>query len=240
MVQMMIQKFFLSGLMLGFLSSCSPISFMSSTVTTLDSSSQNRGLGGYVSDGEIRSRYHFALFDYDHKLFYYVKSNVYEGRLLLMGRVPTVQMQDDAVRIAWQIKGVQSVINELTVGESKSFGQTVQDKVISTKLNAMLLFDEKVNSRNYEILVIDGTVFLVGIARSQKELDAAVKRAQGVSGVKKVISYVRIVTQLEEMQHNQTHDPNRTSDADVRRKARLESRDPNTISRNNNQRLNRD
>jgi osmotically-inducible protein OsmY len=208
------------------LSACSPISFLSSSTTALDSSSQTRGLGGYVSDGELRTRYHFALFDHDHKLFYYVKSNVYEGRLLLTGCVPTVEMQEDAVRIAWQVQGIQSVINELTVSEGKGFVQSAQDKWIATKLNTILLFDEKVNSRNYEILVVDGTVFFVGVARSQKELDAAIERAQGVSGVKKVVSYVRVITNFEDM-HRKKQDNSRPSDADLRRKARTESRDPN-------------
>jgi osmotically-inducible protein OsmY len=212
--------------LLSSLSSCSPISFLSSSATTLDSSSQTRGLGGYVSDGELRARYHFALFDHDHKLFYYVKSNVYEGRLLLTGAVPTAEMQEDAVRIAWQVQGVQSVINEITVSKGKGFVQTAHDKWIATKLNTILLFDEKVNSRNYEILVVDGTVFLVGVARSQKELDAAIQKAQGVSGVKKVVSYVRVITNLEDM-HQKKQNNSRSSDADLRRKARIESRDPN-------------
>jgi len=217
----------ISLFLLGSLSACSPISFLSSSATTLDSSSQTRGLGGYVSDGELRTRYHFALFDHDHKLFYYVKSNAYEGRLLLTGSVPTAAMQEEAVRIAWQVQGVQSVINEITVCETQGFMQTAHDKWIATKLNTILFFDEKVNSRNYEILVVDGTVFLVGVAKSQKELEAAIKRAQGVSGVKKVVSYVRVITNLEEM-YQKRQDNGRSSDADLRRKARIESRDPNT------------
>ena len=212
--------------LLGTLSSCSPISFLSSSVTTLDSHSQTRGLGGYVSDGEIRTRYHFSLFDHDHKLFYYVKSNVYEGRILLLGCVPTVEMQEEAVRLAWQVQGVQAVRNEITVGKSKGFSQTAQDKWISTKLNTILLFDGKVNSRNYEILVVDGTVFLVGVAKSQKELDTAIQKAREVSGVKKVVSYVRIITNFEDM-HRQSLEKSRASDADIRRKIRTESRDPN-------------
>lgn len=164
----------------------------------MDTTSQERGLGGYVSDGEIRTRYHFVLFEEDHKLFYHVKSNVYEGRLLLMGCVPTEEMREDAVRLAWQVPGVKSVSSEITVGDTSSFIQSTHDKWIATKLNTLLFFKENVSSRNYEVLVVGGTVYLVGVAKSQEELDTAIQVARDVSGVKKVVSYVRIMTHFEE------------------------------------------
>lgn len=210
---------------LGLMTACSPVSFVSSTFSTLDSSSQERGLGGYVSDGELRTRYHFTLFDYDHKLFYYVKSNAYEGNLLLMGCVPTEAMQEDAVRLAWQVPGVKAVVNEITVGNCSNFSQTAKDKWISAKLNTLLLLDSRIRSRNYDILVVDGTVFLVGVAKSQAELDAAIEVAQDISGVKKVVSYVRIITNFEESRRK-AMDDGRPSDAEKRRRLRQEGRDP--------------
>jgi osmotically-inducible protein OsmY len=213
------------------LASCSPVSFMSSTFSTLDSSSQERGLGGYVSDGELRTRYHFSLFDHDHKLFYHVKSNVYEGKILLTGCVPTEEMQEDAVRLAWQVPGVKAVINEMTVGNCSNFVQTAKDKWISTKLNTLLLFDGRVRSRHYDIFVVDGVVYLLGIAKSQDELDAAIDVAQGVSGVQKVISYVRVITNFEE-NRRKSLDGGRPSDMEKRRRTRQEERAP--IKRNTN------
>ena len=207
------------------LGSCSPISFLSSSISTLDSTSQNRGLGGYITDGEMRTRYHFLLFEHDHKAFYHVKSNVYEGRILLMGSVPTPEMQEDAVRIAWQVPGVRAVSNELQICKETSIVETAKDKWISTKLNTSLFFNQKVKSRNYEVLVLDGTVYLVGIAASQKALDEAIETARTTSGVKKVVSYVRIVTNYEDL-HRETFANSRDSHHDTRRKVRQDSRDP--------------
>lgn len=212
------------------ITACSPVSFMSSTFSTLDNSSQERGLGGYVSDGELRTRYHFSLFDHDHKLFYYVKSNVYEGKILLTGCVPTGDMQEDAVRLAWKVPGVKAVINELSVGNCSNFTQTAKDKWISAKLNTLLVFDGRVRSRYYDIFVVDSVVYLLGVARSKEELDAAIEVAQGVSGVQKVVSYVRIITNFEE-KHRKSMDESRPSDMEKRRRQRLENRNSSIPSR---------
>lgn len=207
------------------LSGCSPVSFLSSSFSTLNKSSEERGIGGYVSDGEIGTRYGFILFDYDHKLFYYVKTNVYEGRILLTGCVPTEAMQEDAVRLAWQVPGVKAVINELTVGDGPGFSQTAQDKWISTKLNTLLFFNKNVKSRNYEFLVVHGTVYLVGIAHSKEELDHAIEVARGVSGVKKVVSYVRIATKYEHMWRRKFTEKHMNT-AEERRESRKDPQKP--------------
>lgn len=206
------------------LPACSPVGFFSSSVSSLDSSSQERGLGGYVGDGEIRMRYHFILFDYDHKLFYYVKTNVNEGKILLLGHVPNEKMVEDAVRLAWRVPGVKGVINELVVGESSGFTQTAHDKWISAKLNTLLIFDKKVRSRNFEVLVVDGTVFLVGIAESKEELEAAIQVAKGVSGVKHVVSYVRIVKSSRNTYSKKGHSSTQSSDMEKRRALRQQTR----------------
>jgi osmotically-inducible protein OsmY len=180
-----------------FLDGCSPISFFSSGVATLDTTSQERGLGGYVTDTEIQTRLNVVLFEHDHVLHHRININVYEGRVLLTGRILTKKMQEDAVRLAWHVPGVKTVIDDTTIGEPRSLLEYAKDKWISTKLNTLLFVESTVSSRNYEIVVVDGVVYLVGVCRDKKELDQIIEICRTTKHVKKVISYVRLMNLLE-------------------------------------------
>lgn len=216
---------FLSLLLLIFLTSCSPFGFFSSSIGSLDTASQERGLGGFVTDSEIRTRYSFWLFQKDHKLYMKVKSCCYEGRLLLMGRVPTEEMQDEAVSLAWQVPGVKAVINELSVGEDYGVGQKMKDSLVESKLETMLFFKGNISSRNYQVYVYNGIVYLTGIAINREELNTVIDTARSVSGVEKVLSYVRILTKYEE-QRRKTFSAKVESPLDRERKSRQYKVDP--------------
>ena len=47
-------------------------------------------------------------------------------------------------------------------------------------------------SLNYSIEVVNGVVYLIGIAQNQKELDAVIEISKKTYGVTSVISYVRL------------------------------------------------
>lgn len=179
------------------LNSCTPVSFFSAGVGSLDTTSQERGIGGYVTDQEIKTRINVIFFEHSHVLHHKVDVNVYEGRVLLTGTVQAKTMQEDALRLAWQVPGVKTVINEIAVEDSPSLGSYARDKWISTKLHALLFMNGEVSSRNYEIAVSRGVVYLTGIAKDKEELDAVIQTVRTARHVKKVISYVRLMTLYE-------------------------------------------
>ncbi|MEI8321179.1 MAG: BON domain-containing protein [Alphaproteobacteria bacterium] len=186
---------FLSVLLL--LGACSPFSFFSSGMTTLDATSQERGLGGYVTDTEIQTRLNVLYFQHDHILQYRINIAVYEGRILLTGVLPTKKLQEDAIRLAWQVPGVKTVIDETMVGEKRTLAEYGSDKLLTTKINGKLFFDGKVSSRNYEIVVVKGIVYLVGLASNEEELNQVLELCRTTTGVKKVVSYVRLMNLYE-------------------------------------------
>jgi osmotically-inducible protein OsmY len=208
-----------------FLPACSPFGFFSSSLGSLDTASQERGLGGFVTDAEIRTRYFFWLFEKDHRLYMKVKACCYEGRLLLMGRVPTEEMRDEAVSLAWQVPGVKAVINEISVGEDYGAGRKIQDSLVETRLETMLFFKGNISSRNYQVYVYNGIVYLTGIALNREELDTVINMARGVGGVDKVVSYVRILTKYEE-QRRKTFSAKVETPLDRERKERQYKMDP--------------
>ena len=64
--------------------------------------------------------------------------------------------------------------------------------VAPTPVPAALLADEAVNSFNYNIEVSGAVVYLIGLAASDAEHARAVEIARGISGVKRVVSYVEV------------------------------------------------
>jgi osmotically-inducible protein OsmY len=115
---------------------------------------------------------------------------IFEGRLLLTG---TVRSEGDAILIeekAGEIGQVREVINELEVLPKTTVGQGAKDALIDQKLEAALLADTGVASRNYRVLVSQGTVYLLGVAQGPNELRRVTGQAQAIDGVGEVVSHV--------------------------------------------------
>ncbi|MEL6415273.1 MAG: BON domain-containing protein, partial [Pseudomonadota bacterium] len=63
---------------------------------------------------------------------------------------------------------------------------------ISARVRARLLGSSTVQVNNFNVETYGGTVYLLGIARSPKELEKAAEEASKVGGVNQVVSYVRL------------------------------------------------
>jgi len=204
----------------------------SSGVASLDTASQERGLGNYVTDQEIKTRINVVLFEHDHLLHYKVDVNVYEGRVLLTGHVKNKRMQEDAIRLSWQVPGVKTVMNEITIEDPRTLLEYTQDKWISTKLHALLFFNKEVGSRNYEIIVSRGVVYLTGIAKDQKELNEVIYTVRTTKHVKKVVSYVRLMDAYEVRRRkifNERKNPSPLAAKQIEHKKIIQSEKQNTL-----------
>ena len=153
---------------------------------------EDRGIGGAISDTEIRARINALWSEKDERMWRKIGLQVNEGRVLLTGTVDSPEMRLEAVRLAWQAKGVKEVINEIQIAKSEGISGFARDTWISTQLKTELLFDSKVSSINYSIETVDGVVYLLGVAQSQAELDRVTDHARSLDYVKKVVSYVRV------------------------------------------------
>ncbi len=114
------------------------------------------------------------------------------GRLVLLsGRVPSEEDKREAERIAWSITSIDEVANELEVG-ARNIGRDVNDRWITEQIRARLFANSRVRGVNYNIQVYNGSVFLLGFAEQESELQAAAETASRVRGVQRVVSYVKL------------------------------------------------
>jgi len=151
-----------------------------------------------ASDQRIETDIRDLLFKTDRKLYEAVELEVEEARVLLSGQVRSVQDRLEAVRLAWQVKGVREVINELAVGDEASVTDFARDAWITSQIDGKLLLDKEVRSLDYSVETVDQVVYLMGIAQSQSALDRVVAHAKNVKYVRRVVSYVRVKSETAE------------------------------------------
>ncbi len=153
---------------------------------------QERGFSTAMSDTRIRAEINHLWIQESEELYSRVQLQVQEGRVLLSGAMPDPQTRVDAVRLAWQVPGVKEVINEIEVDDETTLTDQTRDVWISTRLKTRLLGDSEVASINYSIEVVNQSIFLIGIAQDQTELDRVISHAKNLSYVRRVVSYVRL------------------------------------------------
>ena len=151
---------------------------------------QERTVGDAVDDVRITSNIQSTLGRQSASNFFNVSTTVVEGRVLLTGRVSNPQTRLEATRIAWTVEGVRKVDNEIEVTDQTGWVDRPRDMFIRTEIAADLLTDRSIRDVNYSIDVVNGVVYLSGVAQNQAELDRVIARAGRFRGVKRVESYV--------------------------------------------------
>jgi osmotically-inducible protein OsmY len=150
-----------------------------------------RGVQGSVDDFAIKSNIQKA-WTQANPLLQTLNINVYQGRVLLTGAAPTPESKVQAAEIASRVPGVRAVYNEIEVTPPETAWADAQDTWISSRLRTELAFTPDIRSGNYTIETVNGSVYLIGSARSQAELDNATSVARNIPDVKRVVSYVEV------------------------------------------------
>lgn len=194
-ILIMIRQFHFAILFLGLLSlnACSTLGVATgAAAVTGISAAQEGGLNRAYNDTKIKVQINDAWFQYDIEAFRKLSTTINQGRVLITGAVQNPEHRVEAVRLAWQVKGVSQVINEIRVAESEGITGFVKDNWITSKLRTSLTFDRGVQSINYSIDTVQGVVYLMGVAQNQAELNRVIEVARTISGVKQVVSYVKL------------------------------------------------
>ncbi|MCB1563741.1 MAG: BON domain-containing protein [Alphaproteobacteria bacterium] len=154
---------------------------------------QEGGISRALSDARIQTQINDLWFRYDIDMFRKLDMTVKEGRVLVTGVVQNPEHRVEAIRLAWQPEGVKQVINEVRVADSNGIVGFAKDAWISARLRSALIFDKQVQSINYNIDTVQGSIYLMGFALSQSELNRVIELARTVPGARQVVSYVKIV-----------------------------------------------
>jgi len=190
-----------SGAALLGLNACAPALLAGGAGAVGVATVQEGGLKRAANDLKIQAQINELWFQNDVNLFSRLDLTVNNGRVLLTGVVDNPEARVEAVRLAWQPKGVEQVINEIRVAKSEGITGFAKDAWISSRLRAAITVDSNVQSVNYTIDAVQGTIYLMGAAQSRRELDRVMEIARTIPGVDQVVSYVKILEKTNPVQN---------------------------------------
>ncbi len=126
-----------------------------------------------------------------------LSADVYEQDVMLTGVVETPKQRKQIEKLTRAIDGVKKIYNEVLVIKAvdKKKGAVegfVDDTVIESKINALLLDGKGVNVTNFRWRSVGGRVYLFGRALSKAELKKAVGIVKAIKDVTKVTNRVKV------------------------------------------------
>ena len=161
-------------------------------VAAVAAGTTEKGLGTSVSDGVIRVKINDAFIGTNADLFTNVSISVNDGSVLLTGNVNTPEDKIEATQLVWQVRGVIEVLNEISVKDTSSIKDIAKDLAAAAQLRAKLIADQDISSINFSVDVVNGTVFLSGIASTEDEMAKVVEHARSLRFATDVKNYIRI------------------------------------------------
>jgi osmotically-inducible protein OsmY len=193
----MFRKFLFPGLML-LLSSFALTSCIETAVglgtAAVAASTTEKGFSTSVSDSVIEAKLTEKFIQNGTFFVTGVDKSVNNGAVLMTGKLKTQEQKTLATRLAWEINGVKEVVNEIQVVNDTPLKTTAKDLAASAQLRAAFIGDQEISSLNYSIDVVNGIVYLSGVAADEKERERAIAHAQELRFAKKVISYIILST----------------------------------------------
>ena len=193
----MFQQFLIPGFML-VLSSFALTSCIETAVglgtAAVAASTTEKGFSTSVSDTVIEAKLTEKFIKNGAYLVTGIEASVSNGAVLMTGKVNTQEQKILATRLAWEIKGVKEVLNEIHIVSDKSLKTTAKDLAASAQLRAALIGDQEISSLNYSIDVVNGIVYLSGVAANEKERERVIAHAQALRFAKKVVNYIILST----------------------------------------------
>ena len=155
-------------------------------------STTEKGLSTSVADTQIHAKLTDRFVKTDFSLVTAVDITVNDGAVLMTGKVKTPEEKILATRLAWEIFGVREVVNELQVTDTSSIKDIAKDLAASATLRTKLITDGNISSLNFSIDVVNGTVYLSGVAANAEEMNQVVAHARDIRFTQQVVNYITL------------------------------------------------
>jgi hyperosmotically inducible periplasmic protein len=171
-----------------------PLSYIKGAV---EAAVEDRSSSDIAKDLEIKAKITAEVIDKMGTDVISINADVYEQDVMLTGTVETPQQRLQASSVTRGIQDVKKVFNEVKVvkkiDEKKGVVENfVDDAVIESKINALLIDASGVNVTNFRWRSIGGDVFVFGRALEADELRKALKVIKEIKNVSSVTSRVKI------------------------------------------------
>ena len=154
---------------------------------------ETRSTQDQVVDAAIYTGVLNRMMDVDPSLALEIHVDVWEGRVLLTGKVSDPVLPAELEFLVRQDERVRTVYNRIQLlGREDSQGSFVNDVWIETQLKLKLVGEDGVTSVNYRWQSIGNQVYIIGRAKDAKERDAVFRLVRGIQGVRQVHDFVEV------------------------------------------------
>ena len=153
-------------------------------------STTEKGFSTSVSDGMIFAKLKDRFIQQNSSLLTSADVSVNDGAVLFTGKVKTPEDKIQATRLAWEIRGVREVVNELQVTDTSSIKDIAKDLAASATLRGKMIADKDISSLNFSIDVVNGIVYLSGVASTPEEMDKVISHAENLRFAQEVVNYI--------------------------------------------------
>ena len=185
------KKIFLISLFLFVFQSCAPI-IGTVGMFSLGAASKEKGIGTTLSDTIIKTKISNLIFKKDPSLIADTKITVNNGSVLFTGKVNEPEMRIQFTKIAWSVKGVNEVNNEIQISNTSSLRNIARDISSMGEIRARIMTDKKINSLNFSIDVVNDTAYLSGVASNVEEIGLVKAHASSARFIKEVYNYITL------------------------------------------------
>ena len=155
-----------------------------------------RSVGTQIDDTIMDKNLGTRLLLMNKNYFLSVKIKVLDGRIFITGKVDDPEEKLKITKLAWETKGTRSVKNDLKIKEKFNFKQSAKDVLITSQLRTALIFNKKINSRNYNIDTYKKKIYIYGISTSENETKEVINEAKQILDVEDVVSSILLLDDL--------------------------------------------
>ena len=171
------------------LQSCAP---MVGTVgmVSLGAASKEKGLGTSINDNIIKTKISNLIYKYNKDLIADTKVFVNNGSVLFTGKLNNPTDKIEFTKLAWNIRGVKEVNNEIQITDTTSIKNIARDIASLGEIRARIMSDKSINSINFSIDVVNDKAYISGVATNELEINLVKSHASSARFVKEVYNYI--------------------------------------------------
>ncbi len=155
-----------------------------------------RTVGTQIDDSIMQKNLSTKVLLENKSYFLSVKSKVLDGRIFLTGKVEDPEEKLRLTKIAWEVKGVRSVRNDIKIKEKFNFKQSAKDLLITSQLRTAFILNKNIKATNYQIDTYKSKIYIYGIALTSNEKNLVIDEAKQITDVKDIIASILLVEDL--------------------------------------------
>ena len=172
-----------------FLQSCAPLVGTVGMVS-LGAASKEKGLGTSINDNLIKTKISNLIYKYNKDLIADTKVFVNDGSVLFTGKLVSPNDKIEFTKLAWKVRGVKEVNNEIQVTDMSSIKNIARDVASLGEIRARLMTDKSINSINFSVDVVNDKAYVSGVANNELEMNLVKNHASSARFIKEVYNYI--------------------------------------------------